>query len=165
MADFDGGQLSGVVIVPFDESAGWWPLTRHFSVVGYRWAGDLVEISRMGRWESGRSLRGAVILAFPRAAGVTIESMIWRGPGEATRAYHRSVEAREGDGRLYLPAPAGSFWYGRAAVPHRRGALYMAWSAFDPGSEGVIEFDGDDPTVACAEMLLKSKEHASGAAE
>ena len=45
MADFDGGQLSGVVIVPLDESAGWWPLTRHFSVVGYRWAGDLVEIS------------------------------------------------------------------------------------------------------------------------
>ena len=164
MADSEGEALSGIVVVPHDESAGWWPLTKHFSVVGRRWAGSNVEISRWGRWESAVSRRDAIILAFPRAAGASIEPMLWGRPGQAPSSYCRAVEAPAGDDRVYLPAPVGSFWYGPSLVPYRRGTLYMVWSAFDPGSEGTIEYDGDEPTVSCAEMLLGSRDNASGEA-
>ena len=83
MADSEGEALSGIVVVPHDESAGWWSLTKHFSVVGRRWAGFNVEISRWGRWESAVSRRDAVILAFPRAAGASIEPMLWGDSGRA----------------------------------------------------------------------------------
>ena len=39
------------------------------------------------------------------------------------------------------------------------------WKTFDPGSEGVIEFDGENPTVACAELLVVRGSLCSGGAE
>ena len=43
--------------------------------------------------------------------------------------------------------------------------LYQVWKTFDPGSEGVIEFDGENPTVACAELLVVRGSLCSGGAE
>ena len=165
MSDSAGDFISGIVVVPFDESAGWWPLTKHFSVVGRRWAGSSVEISRFGKWESALSVRDSVILAFPRAAGEATSPMAWPGSSTAPAVYHRAVEAAEGDDRAYLSALAGSFWYSPARVPHRRGELYMVWSDFDPASEGSVVFDEEEPTVACVEMLLASPEGTSGRAD
>ena len=67
-------QARGVVVVPHEEGAAWWSLTRHFEIVGRLPAGGRhLEANRLGRWEEVTSQRDALILAFPRAEAAASE--------------------------------------------------------------------------------------------
>mmetsp|Transcript_66296 Transcript_66296/g.198036 ORF Transcript_66296/g.198036 Transcript_66296/m.198036 type:complete len:2091 (+) Transcript_66296:2828-9100(+) len=58
------------VLVPWDPSASWWGMTRHFLCVGRFGVGSRhLEESRLGTWVPVSSRRAAVLLSFPRAAG------------------------------------------------------------------------------------------------
>jgi len=68
LSEAGGRRVRGVIVVPHDERAGWWRLTRHFRVVGRFEEGIRhLEANVLGRWEAATSQRAAVVLAFPRA--------------------------------------------------------------------------------------------------
>ena len=68
LSERDGERVRGVIIVPHDESAAWWPLTRHFQVVERLPAGgSFLEANSLGRWQPMAAHREALLLAFPRA--------------------------------------------------------------------------------------------------
>ena len=159
MGDADGSDARGVVIVPHDETAKWWPLVRHFDIVG-RWpAGSShLEASRLGTWGAIRASRASLILAFPRNAGGQIRPV--RLPAGATESGYEEVT--ESMGVYALPLERGAILYapGPAATSssaEERGSLYYVEQRFKPASEGETLFDADDetdPTVQVAELLL-----------
>ena len=58
----------GVIVVPHDERAAWWPLTRHFQVVRRLPAGGRhLEANNLGQWQPTVARRDTLVLAFPRA--------------------------------------------------------------------------------------------------
>lgn len=143
------GQASGLVIVPHDERARWWPLTRHFRVVG-RWpegSGHL-EANRVGKWERTSATRASLILAFPRSAGPGSAAVVWQD-GDRTSYSESCVQS----GTWLLPMVAGTFVYARSDDPDSRGVLYQVWKNFDPRTERGVKFDENMPTVQVAELL------------
>ena len=109
-------------MVPHDESAGWWRLTRHFSVVGQLPAGGRhLEANVMGEWRAAVAQRPSLVLAFPRAEAETaareermhlaralseeasVETSAWQQWQRARAAADEAAAAR----RHVLP-PAGS---------------------------------------------------------
>ena len=150
LADHDGAAASGLVIVPHDENAKWWPLTRHFQVVG-RWPSGSahLEANRMGRWVETCSTRASLILAFPRVVGEQVHKLVWAGGSK------EGYEACEDCGGVLMrPMAAGAFVYAPADREGHAGYLMQVWSDFDPATPGQVEFDGDEPTVRGAELLL-----------
>ena len=64
----------GLVVVPLDEGASWWRLTRHFQEVGRLPAGGQhLEANVLGEWRALRAQRESVVLAFPRAEAEAAE--------------------------------------------------------------------------------------------
>ena len=153
----DGGVTSGVVVVPHDERARWWPLTKHFRVIG-RWpeGSDHLEANRVGKWVQTCSTRAALILAFPRVGSVR---PVLGGDG-ARDGY---VEFADVVGKFALPLSAGAFVYsaGEGGQGGGPGELYQLWRDFDPGVAGQVEFGGEEPLVRTAE-LLRSDARADG---
>jgi len=152
-----GCKAEGVVIVPHDEGAKWWPLVRHFRVVG-QWpeGSPHLEMSRVGGWTETRSRRASLILAFPRSAG-TARPVTWR-EGIPRDGYVYSDESE----KWHLPMPAGSFVYYSSAKEGVSGVLMQVWVRFDPASSGEIDFAGDEPLVKAAELLRVRGGVASG---
>ena len=65
---------SGLVVVPHDESAGWWRLTRHMALVGRLPAGGRhLEANVLGEWRAVEARREALVFAFPRAEAEAAE--------------------------------------------------------------------------------------------
>ena len=151
----DGGVASGIVVVPHDERARWWPLTKHFRVIG-RWSegSDHLEANRVGKWVSTCSTRATLILAFPRVGGARPVL----GGRETREGYAQLVDA---EGLTALPLNAGAFVYSPAEREGEPGELYQVWKDFDPGTNGAIEFDDDEPVVRAAE-LLRGEARAEG---
>lgn len=158
LGDREGERVWGVVIVPHDERAKWWPLVRHFNIAG-RWerGSNHLELCRLSGWGEVHSQRASLILTFPRAAGSVVRPICWR-PGRDKAGYVSAVEAdRPWQNELYLPMPAGSFFY----VPDKansekqqQGELMIMWECFDPATEGGATFDVGEPMVLGAEMLV-----------
>ena len=74
LAESGERQVRGLVVVPHDESAEWWRLTRHFALVGRLPAGGRhLEANVLGDWKPVSAQREAVILAFPRAEAESSE--------------------------------------------------------------------------------------------
>ena len=147
----DGGRASGLVIVPHDEAAKWWGLTRHFAVVG-RWAAGTpcLEANRLGKWTPVRAWRDTLILAFPRGAGA-VARPVWIAPQEKMGTGY--VLNKEGTARA-LPLPAGAFVYAVAPSPGAHGVLYQVWRRFSPRNAGTmyLDADGDMQAVQCAQL-------------
>jgi hypothetical protein len=60
--------VRGLIVVPHDEHAAWWRLTRHLAVVGRLPAGGRhLEANVLGEWRLVVARREALVLAFPRA--------------------------------------------------------------------------------------------------
>jgi hypothetical protein len=60
--------VRGLIVVPHDEHAAWWRLTRHLAVVGRLPAGrHHLEANVLGEWKPVVARREALVLAFPRA--------------------------------------------------------------------------------------------------
>ena len=63
-----GRRVRGLMVVPHEEGAAWWKLTRHMSVVGRLPAGGQhLEANVLGEWRPVQARREALVLAFPRA--------------------------------------------------------------------------------------------------
>ena len=156
LGDRDGETARGVVVVPHDPGARWWPLVRHFAVAG-RWpeGSDHLEVNRLGRWESTKSLRPSLILTFPRSAG-RVKPVLWRA-GVPKDGYTWSAEA-EAD---LLAMPAGSYFYVPDDKLGSRGVLYCTWMGFNPNTEGKIEYDDGKPMLRGAEMRMYEGEQGS----
>lgn len=112
----------GVIIVPDAPTAAWWPMLRHFAVVGRMGRGDgLIEENRLGRWSGTAAQRESLILAFPRAAGATTLLLqdavaIGRAEGEPVSGLERaSLPAQFAASALLInadsPLPPGSILY------------------------------------------------------
>ena len=138
MGDADGSDARGVVIVPHDETAKWWPLVRHFDIVG-RWpAGSShLEASRLGTWGAIRASRASLILAFPRNAGGQIRP-VRLSAGATESGYEEVTESMgvyalplERGAILYAPGPAAT-----SSSAEERGSLYFVEQRFKPASEG-----------------------------
>ena len=66
----------GIIVVPHDESAEWWRMTRHFGVVGRLPAGGrYLEANVLGEWRAATARRELVVLAFPRAEAESAERL------------------------------------------------------------------------------------------
>ena len=69
-----GRPTSGLIVVPHDERAAWWRLTRHLAVVGRLPAGGHhLEANVLGVWKPAAAQRDALVLAFPRAEAEALE--------------------------------------------------------------------------------------------
>ena len=148
----DGATLSGIVVVPHDEAAGWWSMSKHFDVVG-RWpagSGQL-EMNQMGVWRTVTSTRPTLILSFPRTAGGVIQPVACKRAGGGVDAC--------------LPLVQGSYIYSGAPKPGGRGVLYMVWKSYQPekgdGSTGTPIDDDGAPLIRAAELLRVKKSGSS----
>ena len=129
-------RVSGVVIVPHDEGAAWWKLTRHFQVVGSLAAGGKhLEVNRLGRWEHTAARRASLVLAFPRAAEQRARPML---------PTMRDGEGARGGARPLLPM-TGSFVYEPNTGDGAAGRLLQVASA----AAGVVS--GAELLVGCAD--------------
>jgi len=161
MGESDGHRAQGLVLVPHDERAKWWPLVRHFRVVG-RWpeGSPHLEMSMVRGWGETCSTRASLILAFPRCVG-TLRPVTWFD-GIPRDGYAYSDES-EG---WHLPLPAGAFVYYSSAEEGTSGVLMQVWAGFDPASEGVIDFAENEPLVKAAELLrVRGEPRPDGRAE
>jgi len=148
MGDRGGAKARGVVVVPHDEGAKWWPLVRHFSIVGRLPRGGAhLEMCRVGGWVSTPSARASLILAFPRCVG-SVRPVTW-GKNLPQEGYVYSDESKG----WHLPLAAGAFVYYSSAEAGKCGVLMQVWAAFNPASAGEIEFDDDEPIVRAVELL------------
>ena len=140
LCETDGSSVSGVIVVPHDESAAWWSMTKHFDVVG-RWpAGSRhLEMNQLGEWRVVPSQRPSLILTFPRSLGGVIKPL-WRG--------EQGVES-DAD---YLIVMSGSFFYQEPEKPGGDGVLYVAWGPFDPAGNKAKRVEDGSPCVAGAEL-------------
>ena len=69
-----GRRTEGIVLVPHEESAAWWQLTRHMAVVGRLPAGGQhLEANVLGEWRPAEARRDTIVLAFPRAEAEAAE--------------------------------------------------------------------------------------------
>ena len=60
--------VRGLIVVPHNESAAWWRLTKHMKVVGRLPAGGRhLEANVLGVWRPAVARRDALVLAFPRS--------------------------------------------------------------------------------------------------
>jgi hypothetical protein len=145
LGDRGGKAAAGLVVVPHDERAKWWPLVRHFSVVG-RWpAGSRhLECNQFGQWVGVVSKRPSLILSFPRHVGGA-RSVLHRGGDE--QGY-----VRDSEGRLVLPLPVGAFVYSPSGSTGERGELMIVQESFDPAA---AHGAGEPTGVMAAEMLMK----------
>ena len=96
----------GVIVVPHDERAAWWKLTRHLAVVGRLPAGGHhLEANVLGGWKPATSRRDSLVLAFPRAEAEAGE----RGAQRAlAAALQRGAPEEEGAARQWMAARASA---------------------------------------------------------
>ena len=125
--------IRGLVVVPHDESAAWWQLTRHFTTVG-RWepGSRHLEMCQLGRWTGIAARRAAIVLSFPRSVGSVVRPVLWRA-GVSADGYVRVGRAAAGGSLRALPLLEGSYVY-QPGVAGSRGVLYRVWAAFAPGT-------------------------------
>ena len=158
----NGERASGVVIVPHDESAAWWGLTRHFQVVG-RWAAGTacLEANALGRWRRVRALRDTLVLAFPRGAGGVVRP-VWLGPSES---YGTGYVLNPERSAKVLPLPAGAFVYSAGERPGTHGVLYQVWRRFDPrrAERMYLEEASDVQAVQAAQLTRSQVSRGRGA--
>jgi hypothetical protein len=152
LADTDGTNASGVIVVPHDDAAGWWTLTRLFDVVG-RWpAGSShLEMNQLGEWKVIESARPSLILAFPRGAGGLVSPL------------RRELRDVSRPGRVdweHKPMPEGSFFYQVPEKPGGRGVLYVVWKPFNHKDSKTFWDDDGAPLIHGAELLRESKKIA-----
>jgi hypothetical protein len=96
----------GVIVVPHDERAAWWKLTRHLAVVGRLPAGGHhLEANVLGVWKPATSRRDSLVLAFPRAEAEAGERGSQRALAEALQ---RGAPEEEGAARQWAAARASA---------------------------------------------------------
>ena len=140
------GDVSGIIIVPHDESAAWWGLTRYFSVVGrWRAGGKLLEMNRLGRWTGSHSRRDALVLSFPRGAGA-LARPVWVS-NEESELWGDGYVANPETSAMALPMPTGSFVYSPGQRPGEHGVLYMVWRSFGVVDDDTCVYMSDDSDV------------------
>jgi hypothetical protein len=67
-------RTQGLVVVPHDERAAWWRLTRHLALVGRLPAGGQhLEANVLGEWRPCQARRDTLVFAFPRAEAEAAE--------------------------------------------------------------------------------------------
>ena len=160
MGRLDGAKASGIIIVPRDESAAWWPLTRHFSAVG-GWGGGspALDINRLGKWCPARCLRDTIVLAFPRGAG-GVARPIWASRGESWGDGY-VLEPTEQKAKA-LPLSTGAFVYSQGVRPGSHGVLYMVWKPFGPKAQGAVYMSEESDLQAVSGAQLTRSLVASG---
>ena len=149
----NGSSMRGAIVVPHDESAVWWRLTRHFIPIG-RWESGSahLEMCQLGRWSNIASQRAAIVLSFPRTAGAFARPVISSSP--ASSGYSRVAGGHE----RALALLEGSYVYQPSIVGRGRGVLYRVWVAFDPTSaDSLVLGEGGNVYVLCAELLESTK--------
>ena len=119
----DGAVSEGLVVVPWQPTARWWPMVRHFTVVGRYGVGSRhLDEYWLGSWRSTSARRATLVLAFPRSSGaVALPLSILTAPRPAPST--GVSEARERSARLLRemsvsadqPLPVGSLLYSAVA--------------------------------------------------
>jgi len=73
LRDARGAGVDGVILVPWDEHAAWWPLTKHFVFEGSLPAGSPMEENRLGLWHPVASQRETAVFSLSRRAGGRVQ--------------------------------------------------------------------------------------------
>ena len=144
--------VKGAIMIPHDESAAWWRLTKHFLPIG-RWevGSHHLEMSQLGKWTSVSSQRATIVLSFPRA-GARVRRVGWVGDEPPPAGYVELPRC----GGWALPLLEGSYAY-RPASTGGIGELYRVWRAFDPRDVSDELVSDDTAHVLCAELLEDAK--------
>ena len=123
LGEAGGRRARGLMVVPHDEGAAWWRLTRHMHVVGRLPAGGRhLEANVLGEWRPATARREAIVLAFPRAEAKAAERTEEQALALALQA---EAPADEGAMRQWQAARASADAAAAArrhVLPVRRGA-------------------------------------------
>jgi hypothetical protein len=122
-------RVRGLVVVPHDERAAWWRLTRHLALVGRLPAagGRHLEANVLGEWRACAARRDTLVFAFPRAeaeaserqalaAALQEEAPAEAGAEEQWRAARASADEAAAARRHVQPAGVGAGRRERAPV-------------------------------------------------
>ena len=153
--------VRGLVVVPHDERAAWWRLTRHFAVVGRLPAGGgHLEANVLGTWQPAVARREALVLAFPRAEAEALERAELRamaaalvegapeeeGAAQQWRAARASADEAAAARRHVLPAGRGE---GRRQRPPARTLQQM-------GAVQRCHYRGT-PCAGCGQLMRRGE--------
>ena len=143
MALHGTGGISGLIVLPWDEKAMWWGLTKHLSIIARLDTTAPLEANVLGSWvRVGRS-RPSLVAAFPRSAGGRIKPLQFEsylpssGPdGASLEGYVHIV----GADRFILPLIPNEFvWTPASQDGSNYGHLYRVEEAYLPDVDAAEE--------------------------
>ena len=142
MALHGNGGVSGIIVLPWDESAMWWGLLKHLSIVARLDANSPLEANVLGSWQRVGRSRPSLVAAFPRSAGGRIKPLQfvsylpYSGPdGTPLEGYKHVV----GADRFVVPLLAGEFVWTPDSEGNGYGTLYRVEELYDPDVETAEE--------------------------
>ena len=158
LRETDGHLISGAMVVPHDEAAGWWGLLKYFSVVGrWREGSSHLEMNRLGTWVSVSSKRPSLLLVFPRSLGAGVQPVV--ATARCTRAGYVTRRTDSIDA-AYKVLAEGSFVY-RMGPASTRGEVYLVWKPFDASGAKCSVMEDGEPAVLGAQLLKINEKGSS----